>query len=144
MTALTFTRTLSGLAPTDDAATRRLQRIPLGNTVQVTVASQRRHKSLARWWVLCGLIYQNSDQFGSAEQVSDLLKIMSGHCSTIVSKATGEIYLIPKSISFAAIPEDEFQEIWLRAIKAVCTDIIPGLEEQAVQDECYRLVGAMG
>jgi hypothetical protein len=74
------------------------------------VQRPRSHKNLRRWWALCNLITQNSDTIKGPEQAHDLLKILAGHCTHIVSQSTGEVYQIADSISFGRLSEDEFQE----------------------------------
>ncbi len=74
----------------------------------------------------------------------DFLKIRAGHCTHIVSKATGEVYLVADSIAFSRLNEEQFQEVWRRAVQAVCDDILPTVTEAALEEEILRLVGAVG
>lgn len=134
-------RTVSGLTAADDAASDALRVLRVGDEVDVDLKKQRVNKNLRRWWGLCRLVYENSEQFKSQEQVHDYLKIRAGHCSQIVSKRTGEIYLIADSIAFARLDEVQFQKVWNRAVKAVCEDIIPGLESDEVETEILRCCG---
>lgn len=142
MSQVTLVRTISGLAAGDEPATKLLQRWKLGEERVADVRKERLNKNLARWFVLCRMVYENSDMFASEKVVHQHLKVKAGHAIAVTNKATGETWLYPDSISFARLDEDEFQAVWQRAVAYVCSDIIPGLEEQAVQDEVYRLVGA--
>ena len=87
MTTITVTRTLSGLSPADDHARKALAKIELGKTITVEYRRSRSGPLHRRYWALCQMIQQNNDQYGSAEQVSDHLKILAGHCTSIASKA---------------------------------------------------------
>jgi hypothetical protein len=144
MTAILMKRTLSGLTPDDDAATDLLRRLPVGDVVKVEVQRPRSHKALRKWWALCNLVHQNCDQFKSPEQVHDWLKIKAGHCSHIVSKATGEVFLIADSIAFSRLTEDEFANVWQRAIKAICEDVLPGLSDHEIEYEIASIIGLAG
>lgn len=144
MTAVAMTRTLAGLSPANDEAAHVLRRVPVGNVVQVELHRPRRNKALRKWWALCNLVHQNCEQFRSPEQVHDFLKIKAGHCTQVVSKATGEIFLIADSIAFARLDEDEFQTVWGRAVQAVCTDILPGVEQAEMEYQILKLIGAAG
>ena len=137
-----MTRTLTGLSPADDEGRAVLRRIETGHTVMVDIHRRRANKSLARWWVLCQLIADNSETIKSKEQASDLLKILAGHCTSIVSKSTGEVYQIADSISFGRLSEDEFQAVWQRAVRAVTEHILPGITEADVEQEILQLIGA--
>ena len=136
-----MTRTLTGLSPADDSAREALRTVKLGDEVTVDLHKPRQHKNLRRWWGLCNLVYENCEQFKSPEQVHDFLKIRAGHCASIVSKRTGEIYLVADSIAFGRMDEARFQDVWKRAVKAVCEDIIPGLESDVVELEILKCCG---
>lgn len=142
MTAVTMLRTLSGLSPADEAAARAVARIKQGDAVQVEIHRPRRHKALRKWWLLCGLIAENNPEIKSKNQASDLLKILSGHCTTIASVATGECWQIPDSIAFSRLSEDEFEEIWRRAVHAVTEHILPGVTAPEIESEILQLIGA--
>jgi TusA-related sulfurtransferase len=135
-------RSLSGLMADDEAAAKLLRNLNPGDVVKVDIQKPRSHKNLRRWWALINMIYQNSDQFKSPEQAHDYLKILSGHCSQIVSKTTGEVYLVADSIAFGRLDEDEFQEVWARAVKAVSEHILPGVSETGLEQEILQIIGA--
>lgn len=141
---LQLTRTLSGCSPGDDFARGYFQRWPLGETRKANVRKPRAHKSLKRWWGLCNLVHANSDQFRSPDMVHDWLKIRAGHCVSIVSKSTGETWLMADSISYDAIEDEaDFQDIWKRAVKAVSEEILgTGIPE--IEAEIMRCCGMAG
>lgn len=142
MSKILLTRTLSGLCPADDYARTKLAKVKLGATVAVEYRQPRNGPMHRRFWALCQMIHDNCEGYGSAEQVSDHLKILSGHCTPIASKTTGEVYLLPKSISFANMDQGEFEDFWGRAVKAVCEHLLPGVSEAEVENEILKLVGA--
>lgn len=145
MTTLYLNRTLDGnLTPADDFAREKLRKIKPHSTVKADIRQARdsiRHK---KYWVLCTLVWQNSEQFGSPEEVSDYLKILAGHCSLIASQATGEVYKLPKSMSFAAMDQTQFEDFWARVTQAVCEHVIPTLSLPALEFEVLKLVGYAG
>jgi hypothetical protein len=144
MSLLHFTRTLSGLSPADDYARKRLAKIPLGVTVGMEYKVPRNGPMHRRYWALCQMVYDNVEGYGSAEVVSDHLKILSGHCEAVASRATGEVYLLPKSIRFAAMDQAGFDAFWDRVVKAICEHILPGVTVPEIEMEIMRLIGAAG
>lgn len=142
MTTILCRRTVSGLSADDDAATCVLRRIKPGDVVRVEVRRPRNLSAHRRWFALVNMIYANSEDYGSPELVHAHLKLLAGHADPIVNKATGETYLVPKSISFSSMDEDQFQALWARVVPKVCTEIIPGISEPEIEDEINRLVGA--
>lgn len=57
-------------------------------------------------------------------------------------ESTGEVLLIPESISFANMDQDEFDAFWQRVVKVVCEEILPGVTEADIEAEILSCVGA--
>ncbi len=134
-------RTLTGFTAADDASVDAMKGYRIGDVYRADIVKPRNLKNHRRWWALCTIIYQNTEAYGSTEQVSDHLKILSGHCNSVSSEATGQVYLLPKSIAFSSLDELEFQDVFDRAAKAVCEHIIPGINDYDLQGEVLKLVG---
>lgn len=140
MAEIALTRTLSGLAPADDHAREVLRRWQVGEQLKADVRKPRAHRSLRRYWALVNLVYQNSEQFKSREAVHAYLKIRAGHCTPIVSKSTGEVFLVPDSISYDRLDETEFREVWERVVQVVADEIL-GTGVPEIEAEIARLCG---
>jgi|SRR5689334_11945381 hypothetical protein len=141
MAEMHLKRTLNGFAPADQESADAMKGYRIGDTYRAKVVKPREHKNNARWWKLCEIIRDNTEGYASKEQVSDHIKILCGHTTTVASRATGEMYHLPNSISFSALDEIEFQEVWRRAIRAVDEHILPGVGEQEIQYEIERILG---
>lgn len=137
---ITLTRTLSGVSPGDDAAKDYLRRWPIGESRRANVRRPRALKSLRRYWALVNLVYMNSEQFKSPESVHAFLKIKAGHCTPIVAKSSGEVFLVPDSINFDTLDESAFQDVWNRVVQVVAEDIL-GTGVPEVEMEIQRVVG---
>lgn len=137
-----LTRTLSGLAPADEAASAVLRKIDTGATVIADVRRPRNLSAHRRWWALVNLIYTNSDTYPSPDVVHCHLKLLAGCADAVTLKGTGEVVLVPKSMSFSSMDEDAFQEVWKRAVHVVAEQILPGITEQDVEQEIMQLIGA--
>jgi hypothetical protein len=138
---ITMVRTLNGLTPADDAGKEVLKRWPVGQALKVDVRKPRAHRSLRRYWGLVNLVFENSDQFKSTEQVHQYLKIRAGHCTHIVNKATGETFLIADSINYDNLDEDEFQKVWNSVVNVVCEEILPGITQPEIEHELQKCMG---
>lgn len=91
-------------------------KVAFGKPVEVTVRSPRNSKHSALFWVLCHRI---GDAIGvDAENVSDLLKIETGHCDIIRSKKHGELRL-PRSISFAKMDQETFGKFFAKCLAVI-------------------------
>jgi hypothetical protein len=137
---LTLIRTLHGVSAGDDFAKDYLRRWPIGEARRANVRRPRALKSLRRYWALVNLVYQNSEQFKSTDSVHAFLKIKAGHCTPIVAKSSGEVFLIPDSISFDTLDEQAFNDVWNRVVQVVSEDIL-GTGVPEIEAEIERIVG---
>lgn len=142
MTAILMTRTLSGLAPDDESATAVLRRIKPGDVVRVEVRRPRNLSAHRRFFALVNLVYTNSEKFPSPDVARRVLTCRAGHALPYIIESTGEVLLIPESISFANMDQDEFDAFWQRVVKVVCEEILPGVTEADIEAEILSCVGA--
>ena len=141
MAQLHLKRTLSGFAAADEMSVETAKKFKVGEVYRAEVVKPRSRKTLARYWVLCQMILDNTELFRSKEQVSDYLKIRTGHSTSIVSKSTGEIFHVANSIDFDSMDEAEFADLWHRVCDVVIEDILPGITQHEIEYEIQKLVG---
>ena len=143
MTTCTMLRVLNGLSSDNDEARDALRSFAAGDRVSVDVNRRREHKSLRRWWAACTIIADNCEGYGDKECVSGYLQLRAGHCDVIANKRTGESYLIPRGINYRRVPDEaEMQNIWSRAVKVICEEIMPRITEPELENELLQMIGA--
>jgi len=76
----------------------------------LTEPSNRSMSQLRLWWAVCGMIADNYPGDLTAEQVSDVLKVESGHAN-VWKDASGIWRRTPKSIAFNKLPQDKFSAL---------------------------------
>ena len=106
------------------------KRIPNGD-VMIEVSHAKRPRSIRQhklYWALMTLIAENTDQGWNAEDVSFLMKIATGHFDELTN-SRGETFRRPRSISFAAMDQDDFMVFFDKCIDVVNRHIIPGAGE---------------
>jgi hypothetical protein len=108
--------------------------------VMVEAVAPRNAKQHRLYWAMCAKIADAIPGDYSAENISDLLKLRTGH-STILSTRTGEVS-VPKSISFANMKDDEFQAFLDRCMTIVCRDLVPNLSETQARRELLEMIAA--
>lgn len=141
MAKLLLRRTLNGFAPADEMSVETAKRYKIGETYRAEVVKPRSRKTLGRYWVLCQMVLDNTEMFRSKEQVSDYLKIRTGHSITITAKSTGEIFHVANSIDFDTLDEAEFAALWQRVCDVVVEDILPGISHSEIEYEIQKIVG---
>lgn len=132
-----FIRSVTGLTPDDDNARESLQGVPIGALVTCEVARPRNLKHLRLYWKLCATI---GDAVGvHRENVSDLIKLRTGHYVTVKS-ATG-LHMFPRSISFSKLDQAGFAKFFDEACRVVCAEFIPNMKPSQLRDEVLRMAG---
>ena len=141
MAKLLLKRTLAGWSPADSDAVEEQKRFKIGETYRAEIVKPRSLKTLGRYWVLVQMILDNSTQFKSKESLHNYLKIRAGHCTPIVAKSTGEVFLIPDSIDFDTLDEATWQPVWSKVCDVVANDILPGITVDEINYEVQKLCG---
>lgn len=112
-------RTISGLQPLDEQASEELRRVPVGKAVYVEIKAARNPKQHRLFFSLLKIITDNTDMFPTIDAALVALKIGTGHVDTMVT-AEGQTVYVPKSISFANMPQNQFGPWFDMAIHLVC------------------------
>ena len=109
----------------------------MGSDVWVTLRRPRNPRHHAKYWVLCTLIADNLDG-ATAEDVSDVIKLRTGHVRRIPTKQG--VHVLPGSISFAQMDQTAFEAFFDSAVRVVCADIIPGINRSDLEREIMELL----
>jgi hypothetical protein len=135
---LQFKRTLRGLEPANEEAAEALKLWKLGATIKGAFNVARSNARNNWYWKLCEIVHDNSERFGSKEEVSDSIKLGCGVVNTtqVYTKGEWHIERKPGSIAFRNMDEATFRDFTVRAQNYVCS--ILGCESEdlagALQD----------
>ena len=116
MTTLTITRDdtgkLVGCGEKDKKAyaafQRRVHELQPGEIYQLTVWFPRNQKLHGLHFALLTTVFDNQEQFTDPDQLRAWLQVGAGHCE-FVPGPKGRMVALPKSISFRALDDVEFQ-----------------------------------
>lgn len=105
----------SVLVPADIASEEFLNGIKVNREVLITIR-QPRHPEHHRWffWLLKNIV-DNVPGWDDMEELLDSIKLSVGHVRKVQMLRGGETFLVPKSISFANMGEDQFRRFVARA-----------------------------
>ena len=76
-------------------------------------------KLFKKYWALCKLICDNSEEFYDPEDVSDQLKLKC-RLIKVIEQEDNHVYFKPKSIAWEKLPPEQFQMYWERFVKIAC------------------------
>lgn len=86
------------------------------------------------------LIHSQQDEWPTKEGLSKAVLCAIGHGEIERSKR-GVQWLKAKSIAFGNLGQDEFNEIFDRAIRLICERILPGVKDEDLRREVEIMCG---
>lgn len=134
MSELYLKRTVGGLQACDDAGIEALRKIKVGEVVQCEITRPRNLAHHRKFWALLNVFWQATGDWSSPYGVLIELKVRLGHVQDVLLRDTGELVKVPKSISFAAMDQGEFDVFYDRCIHELCK-MGGGIEEDALRNE---------
>ena len=120
---LLLKRLNNAFIPIDDEGVEVFGKIKEGEEVLVEYKRHRNVGNHKRLFSMLQGVVSNTDRYKTVDNLLSVIKLKSGHFETIVAHK-GEAVYIPKSINFASMSEDKFQEFFSNAID-ICLEIIP-------------------
>ena len=127
------------LTGADSHADDFLAGIKEGREVMVSIRRARNPQHHRLLFAVLAKVVDNTDQWPSVEILLDELKLATGYAEMRVNAITGERYVKPKSINFAAMSQDEFRPWFDRVMHLLATQAL-ATEPQTLIDEVMAMV----
>lgn len=108
-----------------------IQKIPHGQLAVITIRRPRSVQWHRRYWVLVGMIAENSSY--TAEEIHVLIKLRTGLVKEIREK-DGHVWRIPDSTAFEIMDGTQWSTYWDRVVDVVLRDFLPISPEQLKQE----------
>ncbi len=115
-----------------------LVRVPANRDVLVKITSHRNMKLFRLLWVLASKVADACDHLHDREDAMDELKIRVRYVKYITNPLTGEVRIVPKSLSKLDGPG--LSRLADRMIYVICRDIVPGLSEASLRAEIMAMI----
>ena len=133
------------LLPLDATGEEHMAKIKEDAGVIVTVTTYRNLKHHRMYWALMHLVWDNLPEsraktWPKPENISDAIKIATGHVDVCMTVDGKNSFLKPKSISFEKMGQEEFNQFFNQAVEVIVKQIIPGLDCRALEDEVLDMV----
>lgn len=143
MTKFLAMRKLGALRPIDEAGIEALSHVGEGEIIQVSYSRPRSLKMHRMFWALMTIVWSNLDhgRYPTVENLVAAVKISTGHRELIVLPGGAEVY-VPKSISFAAMDQDEFNAFYNRVCDLIAAHWLPGVTSEELRAEVKIMIGA--
>lgn len=125
-----YRKTLDGFQPISNAAREFHAKTKLGQVIEMKCRRPRNPAHHRKLFALLGLLTDNTEDFTNTEDALTAIKAATGHGRWVqIGKAQRELFM-PDSIAFDAMPQDEFEAFYDRAIAAVIRFWLPTSETE--------------
>ena len=125
---------LRGSTPTDHEAwekfKRKLKTMKPGTWLRFDWSRPRNGPHHRKLMALLSLVSENSEVYDTTEKALIAVKLAAGYFDPAIDPRTGEIIPIPKSISFDAMDQDEFDIFYEAALQGVVEVILPTMTRE--------------
>jgi len=133
-TEIIMRRAGEALFPVSADGAELLQNVSDSRDVKVVVKQARHPEHHRKFFALLSRVQENCEErYPTVEILLVALKGATGHVDTI--KTDKGTFLIPKSIDFANMSQDEFGPFYDRCIEIICSNILPGLDDADLERE---------
>jgi hypothetical protein len=125
------------LFPIEQIGVDLLAKVPLGEDVAIKIM---RHRSLPQhrlFWSVLRYV-AGASEWETAERLLVALKLRLGRYD-LMKMPSGKIVPVPDSISFAAMPQDTFQDFMDKSIVIICSEVLPGMDADRLIAEAEGL-----
>lgn len=127
-------RAPGGFIPADPEAEEAFAATKVGEVVRMKPAKPRNVLHHRKYWALVNLCAKNADGW-TAESLSDYLKVKTGHFTPMTIPVAPDVIIRkPKSISFAAMDQMEFEKFYDRALDVMVRWVVPHIPKQELRD----------
>ena len=141
MPELWFGKTeLGHLAPLDEKAKSYLKGLKRDQPVYVTLRKPRNPGFHRKFFALMQIGFDNQEKYDALEAFRKEVTMRAGWYVEH-HHLTGKISYEAKSISFSAMDELEFQELFYKCIDIIIEHFMPGTDRQAIEAEVERITG---
>lgn len=130
-----YCRKIGGaLWPEDEKSAEMIRKIPRHASVPVRLLRDRNHESLALYWRVLERVVAATGRWHCAEELHLALKIATGRISEI-QLVTGRRVLVPESVAFDQMSQDEFQRYFDAAMRVICDEVMGGCSIDELIDQ---------
>ena len=134
MTEALWRKVGNSLVPMDVVTEDLLGKTQNGALVVTSEPRSRRNPDHHRWMMaVLAKVVENTDHFADVEDLMLELKLRCRMGS--YSMRRGRLVFVPRSISFAAMSQQQFKRVTDRWLYLISTEIMPGVDPETLLDE---------
>ena len=111
-----------------------------GTIVRCEIVRQRNPRHHRKLFALLNLVFRSQEKYSNLEDLLVEFKLKAGWYEEHITM-NGDIIYIPKSINFASMEQDRFNEFYSRAIDIALKDFMPDATESEIEAHINEVIG---
>lgn len=134
---------LRGSTPEDHDAwskfRRKLETMKVGKWLRLEWSTPRNGPHHRKFMALVSLVTENSEVYDTKEKALVAIKLAAAYFDPHADPATGEIVKVPRSISYDAMDQEEFEQFYSAALDGILSTILPQMDRETA-DRLLELI----
>lgn len=127
-----------GLFPVNEDDEEKLKTLIKNDIKKCELKNVRNYQYHKMYFAFLKLLVDNTEKFKDVEEALYYFKYKSGHVDYY--KVNEDILIKPKSISFEAMEEDEFQKFFSKCIDIALKEIVPNFTKMDIVEASNAVV----
>lgn len=128
------------LAPATAEDADKLKAWGTGSVLATELSKPRNGAHHRKAFALFQLVFENQERYATLADLLVEIKLRAGHYQEHVT-VWGELVYVPKSISFAAMDQSEFEQFYRQAIDAVLKYFMPNTSARELEGMVEQVQG---
>lgn len=132
--------------PLSQTDLENMHRVKEGQIIYVDYKKPRNPLFHNKFMSMVRVVYSNQEKYREFEQVLNVFKVETGHCDTMYIDHDGaqlEVR-VPKSISFAAMDEIQFNEFYDKAVEFALSEFLPTVTKAQLEEYVNKIASYAG
>jgi hypothetical protein len=139
MAELWLIRKMDMLVPANEQTLDALRKLKPGQWYRADIKMPRNVKFHRKYFALLGAVFPHQTMWPTFRKFRAKFEEALGHGEYHVN-ARGERYFENESISFASMEEDEFEQLYERAVELILTRILPGVGRAELDQQVAEIM----
>ena len=112
---------------------RKLETMKPGAWMRFEWSTPRNGPHHRKMFALLSLVAENSEVYDTTDKALNAVKLAAAYFDPFIDPRTGEIIPMVKSISFDAMPQEEFDVFYSAALDGVLQVILPTMQKDTAE-----------
>lgn len=124
-------KNLNRLEAAEPVTSEILKAMKQGEVVTGTIRRARNPRHHAKMFALLNAVFESQNRYPSLYALLTAVKIWTGHYESLM--VDGKEVIVPKSISFANMPQDQFESFYNHVVNVILEKILPGIDKSDLE-----------